>query len=53
MSLSLPSVEDTSEKLRAKLRSHKIRSTFYTENNFCKLLGKRNDRVAKENKQIS
>ena len=32
MSIYLPYVEGTSEKLRRILRSHKIRSTFYTEN---------------------
>ena len=32
MSINLPYVEGTSEKLRRILRSHKIRSTFYTEN---------------------
>ena len=31
MSINLPYVEGTSEKLRRILRSHKIRSTFYTE----------------------
>ena len=32
MSINLPSVEGTSEKLQRILRPHKIRSTFYTEN---------------------
>ena len=32
MSINLPYVKGTSEKLRRILRSHKIRSTFYTEN---------------------
>ena len=34
MSINLPYVEGTSEKLRLILRSSKIRSTFYTET-FC------------------
>ena len=46
MSINLPYVEGTSEKLRRILRSHKIRSTFYTENTLCKLLWKPKDRVA-------
>ena len=50
MSINLPYVEGTSEKLRRILRSHKIRSTFYTENTLRKLLFKRKDRVATENK---
>ena len=43
-------VEDTSEKLWCILRSHKIRSTFYTENTLHKLLCKPKDRVATEDK---
>ena len=50
MSINLPYVEGTSEKLRRILRSHKIRSIFYTENTLCKLLCKPKDRVATENK---
>ena len=46
MSINLPYVGDTSEKRRCILRSHKIRSTFYTENTLRKLLSK--DRVATE-----
>ena len=38
MSTNLPYVSDTSEKLRCILRSHKIRSTFYTESTLRKLL---------------
>ena len=38
MSINVPYVEGTSEKLRRILRSHKIRWTFYTEMTFCKLL---------------
>ena len=50
MCINLPYVERTSEKLRRILRSHKIRSTFYTENTFCKLLCKPEDQVAAEDK---
>ena len=38
MSINLPYVEGTSEKLRRILKSHKIRSNFYTENTLHKLL---------------
>ena len=50
MSINLPYVEGTSEKLRCILRSHKIRSTFYTENTLRKLLCKPKDQVATEDK---
>ena len=50
MIINLPYVEGTSEKLRRMLRSHKIRSTFYTENILRKPLCKPKDRVATENK---
>ena len=50
MSINLPYVEGTSEKLRRILRSHKIRSTFYTEKTLRKLLCKPKDRVATEDK---
>ena len=50
MSINLPYVEGTSEKLLHILRSHKIRSTFYTENTLCKLLCKPKDQVATEDK---
>ena len=50
MSIYLPYVEGTSEKLPRILRSHKIRSTFYIENNLQKLLCKPKDRVATEDK---
>ena len=50
MSINLLYIEGTSEKLHHLLRSHKIRSTFYTENTFCKLLCKPKDRVATEDK---
>ena len=49
MSISLH-VEGTSEKLPRILKSHKIRSTFYTEKALRKLLCKPKDRVAKEDK---
>ena len=51
MSINLPYVENTSEKLRRLLGSHKIRSTFYTENTLRKLLCKPKDRVATEDKK--
>ena len=50
MSINLPYVKGTSEKLRRILRSHKIRSTFYTENTLRKLLCKPKDQVATEDK---
>ena len=50
ISINLPYVDGTSEKLRRILRSHKIRSTFYTENTLRKLLCKPKDRVATEDK---
>ena len=46
MSINLPYVEGTIEKLRHIPRSHKIRSSFYSENTLCKLLCKRNDRAS-------
>ena len=49
-SINLPYVEDTSEKLQCILRSHKIRSTLYTEMTLRKLLCKPKDRVATEDK---
>ena len=48
MSINLPYVEGISEKLLRILISHKIRSTFYTESTFHKLLCKPKDRVATE-----
>ena len=48
MSVHLPYVEGTSKKLQHILRSHKIRSIFYTENILCKILCKPKDRVATE-----
>ena len=50
ISINVPYVEGTSEKLRRILRSRKIRSTFYTEMTLRKLLCKRKDRVATEDK---
>ena len=53
MSIRLPYVEGTSEKLRSILWSHKIRSTFYTENTLCKLLFKpKNQTAAKDQNNI-
>ena len=48
MSKYLPYVEGASEKLLRLVRSHKVRSTFYTENTLRKLLCKPKDRVATE-----
>ena len=48
MSINLQYVEGFSEKLRRILRSHKIRSTLYTENNLRKLFCKPKDRAATE-----
>ena len=50
MSIYLPYVESTSEKRRRIFRSHKVSSTFYTENNLRKVLCAPNDRVATEDK---
>ena len=50
VSINLPYVEGTSEKLRRILRSHKIRSTLYTEMALCKLFCKSKDQVATEDK---
>ena len=50
MSTNLPYTEITSEILRCILRSHKTRSTFYTENTMRKLLCKPKDQVATEDK---
>ena len=50
MSINLLYIEGTSEKLQRICRSHKIKSTFYTEMTLCKLLCKPKDRVAKEDK---
>ena len=53
MSINLPYIERTSEKLRRILRSYRMRSTFYTESTLRKLLCKPKDRVATEDKTIS
>ena len=50
MSINLPYVEGTGENLQRILRSHKIRSTFYTENTLHILFCKLNDRVANKDK---
>ena len=50
ISINLAYVEGTSEKLRRILKSHKIRSTFYTEMTLFKFLCKPKDRVAAEDK---
>ena len=50
MSISLPYVEGTSEKLQLILRSHKIGSAFCTEKTLPKLLCRPKDRVATEDK---
>ena len=50
ISINLLYVQCTSKKLRRILRSHKIRSTFYTEMALNKLLCKLKDRVATEDK---
>ena len=46
----MPYVEGTSEKIRRKLRSYKIRSAAYTENTLRKLLCEPKIRVATEDK---
>ena len=50
MSINLPYVEGSGEKLRCILRSHKIRSSSHTDNILHKLLCKHEDQVATENK---
>ena len=50
ISINLPYVEGSSEKLQRILGSHKIRSTFYTEKALRKLLCKPKDRVDTEDK---
>ena len=50
MSINLPFVEGTSEKLWHILSFYKIRSTFYTEKTLCKLLCKPDDWVATEDR---
>ena len=50
MSINLLYVKGAGERLWHILRSHKIRSNFYTENNLCKLLCEPKDPVATEDK---
>ena len=50
ISINLLYVEGTRKKLRRILRSHKIKSTFYTESTLRKLLCMPKDRVATEDK---
>ena len=50
MGINLPYVESTSEKLWCILRSHKIRSTFYTEKSLHKLICKPKTQAATEDK---
>ena len=50
MSINLPDAEVTSEILQFILKSHKTRSTFYTENTLLKLLCKPKGQVATEDK---
>ena len=50
MSVNLPYGEGTIEKLRHILKSHKIKTTFYTESSLLKLFCKPKDRVATEDK---
>ena len=51
MSINLLYVEGTSEKLWHISKSDKIKSTFYAEGTFCKLLCKPKDLVATEDKK--
>ena len=50
MSVNVPHVSGTSEKLRRILRSHRIRSIFYNENTLLQLLFKLKDQVVTEHK---
>ena len=50
MSINLPYVEGSGEKLRCILRSHKIRSSSHTDNILRKRFCKPKDQVATENK---
>ena len=52
MSINLPYFEGTSETLRRMLRFQKIKSGFYAESTFHKLLCKPNNRVATEEKNV-
>ena len=53
MSTNLPYVEGTSKKLRRTLRSHKIISTLYTEDNLGKLHCKQKDWIATEDMELT
>ena len=53
VSMNLPYVKGTTEKLQRILRSQKIRSTFYTENALHKLRCKLTDRETTDKKKIS
>ena len=46
MGINLAYIEGTSEKLQPILESHKIRSTFYTENTLHKLICKPKEQAA-------
>ena len=50
MSINLPYVKGTSKKLPCILKSHKIRSTCYTEKTFVKSFVNQKDSVATEDK---
>ena len=50
MSINVPNVKGTNEKLQQILKSHKISFTFYTESALRKILFKPKDRVATEDK---
>ena len=50
MSINLSYVTGISKELQRRFRSHKVRSTFYTESFLRKLLCKPKDRVATEDK---
>ena len=51
MIINLPYVEGTSKKLKCILRSHKIKSMFYTKSTLRKLLCKSKDQVATKDKK--
>ena len=53
MSINLLYSKGTSEKLWCILKSHKIRSTYYTKNTLHKLLCKPKEKIATEHKNIT
>ena len=53
MTINLPYIEGISKELRRILRSHKIRSTFYTESTLRKMICKPKGRNNKNNKNNS